>query len=118
MKVLKVVIALSASMILNAHAGHHICSPEEVGIYEGYKAQIKCKAAVADGSNSIQFYAIPTNLTAAEAKDADRLLALGMAALASGKHLSIVFKNGDTSGVDFGCEAQNCRRPEGIFLTE
>ncbi len=92
-----------------------LCTPTNVGQIDS-RIHVQCEQASADGSNSIIFFAVPTTGTSEASDISNRFLSVGMAALASGKRIRMVYINGDTSGGAYGCGSTNCRKAIGFFL--
>lgn len=91
------------------------CIPEHVGEIQ-QRVHIRCEKAIMDGANTIFYIAVPTTGTLEQIQHANRLLSIGMAALASGKSINISFIDGDVSGASYGCGATDCRKPVSFFI--
>lgn len=117
MKALKI-LSVSLIAITNyaqAATTDFFCAPTNVGQIDS-RIHVQCEQPSMDGSNAIIFFAVNTTGSAEASDIANRFLSVGMAALASGKRIRVVYVNGDTSGAAFGCGANNCRKPFGFFL--
>ncbi|PCI47349.1 MAG: hypothetical protein COB58_09905 [Thalassobium sp.] len=115
MKYFNITMLLPAFFCGSAFATTINCIPDEVGQYD-LRVHIRCEQAVQDGSNSIKFFAVSAVGDVGVADTANRLLSVGMAALAAGKSVSVIFDAGDLSGESYGCGAVNCRKPRAFFL--
>ena len=83
------------------------CVPVEVGAYSN-RVHIKCSSDV----GGVRYFAAP----ATDHDFASRVVAIGNAALVSGRSLMIEYDNTTGSGSSFGCSASNCKKLVGIGL--
>jgi hypothetical protein len=74
----------------------------DVSTYED-RIHVRCDKAASGG---ISFFAVPT----ANSAYAARILAVLIAAHVAGKNIEILYDPSDTSGADFNCLANDCRR--------
>lgn len=81
------------------------CTLKDVVVF-GNRVHCQCAITTQDGSAKIRYFAVPT----ADAKLADRLLAIGTTALVSGRRLIAGYTAGDVSGNSFGCGSNDCRK--------
>lgn len=87
------------------------CTPIGVAVFFGSRVHVQCTT----GYGNILFFALPASTTA-EIQQANELQSLGLAAIAASKPLSLYFDDADTSGVSFGCGANDCRKLRGAIL--
>lgn len=84
------------------------CTPAHVAAFTG-RIHIRCTAAAPGG---IWYFAYPTRDTA----NASRFLSLLTSAEVAGKQVDILYDPANTSGVSFGCAANDCRTIIGVSL--
>lgn len=127
MKTVKMLLMGAAALVAlavakPAHAGSILCTPNEVMVLDvgvttpaTARAHVRCTTTAPDGTNNIQFFAVPLT----NAAYANRLITLATTAMTAGRPLFIAFTPGrfnDPSNVSFGCGSDNCRYPDLIAL--
>lgn len=81
------------------------CKLRDVTVFNN-RIHVRCTTAPAT-MTALYFYALPT---ASNTTQANRLLTLGSTALVANRKFIAHYGAGDTSGVEFGCQANDCRR--------
>ena len=88
-----------------AQAATFRCTLKDVVVF-GNRVHCQCTTTTLDGGSNIRYFAVST----ADAKAADRLLAVGTTTLVSGRRFIAGYASGDVSGASFGCSANDCRK--------
>lgn len=103
-------VALVALAVpLSAHAVDYFsCKLRDVTVFNN-RIHARCTTATSGG---IYFFAVPTS----DATKANRLLTIGTTTLVSGRKFVAIFEPSDTSGVSFGCQADDCRALVGFAI--
>jgi len=98
-------IFLASAIITPALADEwYYCKPIDVSVYPE-RIHVQCDKPTSGG---IAFFAIPT--ASADPAHVARMLSVLLVARATGKTVGVLYNPADTSGTDFGCKAEDCRR--------
>lgn len=118
MKKLRITLVLLVLLILGTRVEHAApeekdfsCEPSAVAIRHE-RIAVLCDETVPDGNATISWWAVSTS----DAEWANRFLSVATTALVSGRRLQFRYTVGDTSGVPFGCLANDCRTPVRIVI--
>jgi hypothetical protein len=118
MKKLGITLVLLVMLILGTGVEHAApvekdfsCTPSAVAVRHE-RIAVLCYETVPDGNSTISWWAVSTS----DAEWADRFLSVATTALVSGRILDFRYTVGDTSGVSFGCLANDCRTPTRIVI--
>lgn len=109
-------VALLALGIPNISSATEVaisCTPTTVAVFFGSRIHVQCSA----GYGNILYFALPAS-TSTEMQQANELQSLGMAAIATGKQITLIFDDADTSGASFGCGTNDCRKLRGAIMVK
>lgn len=96
------IFALAYSCLIpQASAAGFLCTATGASLVPGQRIHIRCSNA----QSGISYFAYGT----ADQNDVSRLLALGSAAVISGRQIFIAYDPNDTSGSAIGCSINDCR---------
>jgi hypothetical protein len=98
-------VALVWGLVGVAHADTFRCTLRDVVVWSN-RVHVQCTTTTLDGRDSIRFFAVSTN----NATVANRLMTIGTTTLVAGRRFIAIYQNGDTSGDDFDCIHEDCRR--------
>ncbi len=84
------------------------CTPANVATFAS-RVHVMCTASFGGG---IQYFAVASSDTAY----ANRFMSLASSALVAGRTVGIFYDPADTSGSAWGCQANDCRRAQGIAI--
>lgn len=101
-KITAAILALMYSFLApHAHANSFLCTATGASLVPGSRIHIRCS----NPQSGITFFAYGT----ADQNNATRFLALGSAAVISGRQIYIAYDPNDTSGTSIGCGISDCR---------
>ena len=109
---LSLAVVTSALLVLGlatrsfAEQMFHICQPVEVAAFAS-RVHVLCNIGTRDG---IRYFAVAT----ANSAHAARILSVLMMAHLTARSIAVLYDPADTSGTNFGCLEEDCRRLLGV----